>query len=209
MRRALFLTVFVIAMAAPAARAQSEAVIGLGLAVTTYDPTSQMGLSSTSIGPLVRIKLGPGLGPSLGFDWYDAGVIVKAGNKPVYVGQLIVRPVMAGVAYNWNRGKYWLTASVVGGYAFAGFNSINNQARPVIRSGLGTSSLSFDVLNSLVWRPQLGIWYDAAPRIGITASIAYIGVRPKLRVGTDAGAVDMPLYASCAVLTFGLVYGVF
>jgi len=208
MRRALILSLLAVAALATDARAQSQAAIGLGLAVTSNDPTTQLGQSATSIGPLIRIKLGTGLGPTIGFDWYSVGVQAMAGSQRVYVGRLSVKPVMAGIAYNWNRGKYWLSASVVGGYAFAGLH-INDQARPAFRSSLGASFLSFDAVNSLVWRPQLGMWYDAAPRVGLTASIAYIGVRPKLRVTSDVGRRDTPLDAACTVLTFGLVFGVF
>ncbi len=209
MRRALILSLLVTATFASEARAQSQAVIGLGLAITSYDPTGNLGLSYTSIGPLFRFNLGPGFGPSLGFDWYEAGALAMAGTTPVYVGRLRVRPVMAGVTYNWKRDKYWLTMSVVGGYAFTALLGVNNQARPLLRSSLGTSEISFDSTNSFVWRPQLGFWYDAAPRVGITASIAYIGLHPKLRIGNAAAVREMPLDAACSVLTFGLVYGVF
>ena len=207
MRRAFILAVLVATLPTEA-RAQSQAAIGLGLAVSTYDPTGQFGLSSTDIGPLIRIKMGPGLGPTIGFDWYGVGVTAMAGHQRVFVGHLNVKPVMVGVAYNWNRGKYWLSGSIVGGYAFASL-AVDDRARPPFRSSLGASSLSFDAVNSLVWRPQLGVWYDAAPRVGITASIAYIGVRPKLRIASDVGTLDIPLHASSTVLTFGLVYGVF
>ncbi len=208
MRRVLILSLLSVAGLATDARAQSQAAIGLGLAVSSYDPTGQLGQSATSIGPLIRIKTGTGLGPTIGFDWYAVGVEAMAGDQRVYVGRVSVKPVMAGIAYNWNRGKYWLSASVVGGYAFAGLK-VNDQARPAFRSSLGASVLSFDAVNSLVWRPQLGFWYDAAPRVGLTASIAYIGVRPKLRITSDVGTRDVTLGASCTVLTFGLVYGVF
>ncbi len=202
------MTACAVAFLATDARAQSQAVIGLGLAVSSDDPTGQLGQSATSIGPLIRIKMGTGFGPAIGFDWYAVGVQAMVGGERVYVGRVSVKPVMVGVAYNWNRGKYWLSSSLVGGYAFAGLD-VNDRARPAFRSSLGASNLFFDAVNSFVWRPQLGVWYDAAPRVGITASIAYIGVRPKLRVGSDVGTRDTPLDAACTVLTFGLVYGVF
>ncbi len=208
MCRALILCLLALAVPATEARAQSEAAIGLGLAISSYDPTGQLGQSATSIGPLIRIKMGTGLGPTIGFDWYAVGVNAVVGGRQVYVGRVAVKPLMVGLAYNWNRGKYWVSASLVGGYAFAG-TTINDQARPAFRSSSGASYLSFDTVNSFVFRPQLGMWYDASPRVGVSASIAYIGVRPKLRVSSDVGTRDFPLDARCTVLTFGLVYGVF
>jgi hypothetical protein len=208
MRRALVLCVLAVAACASDAQAQSAAAIGLGLAVSSYDPTGSLGQSATSIGPLIRIKTGAGFGPTIGFDWYAVGVETVAGGQRVYLGRVRVRPVMVGVAYNWNRGKYWLSASAVGGYAFARL-TVNDQARPAIRAGLGTNFLSFDAGNSFVWRPQLGMWYDADARVGITASIAYIGVQPTLRIATDTGVQQTRLHAACTVLTFGLVFSVF
>ncbi len=209
MRRAVFvLSVLAVTCLASDARAQSEAAIGLGLAVTSYDPTGALGQSATSIGPLIRIKMGPGLGPSLGFDWYAVGVNAMVAGQPVYVGRVSVKPVMAGLAYNYNRRKWWLSASIVGGYAFTGL-SLNEGALPAFRSALNSRSLDFDVGNSLVFRPQLGVWYDAGPRVGVTASIAYIGVRPQLRVTGNSGFSQSTLQTACTVLTFGIVYGVF
>ncbi len=190
------------------AEAQSEAVIGLGLAVTSNDPTGKLGTGNTDIGPLLRIKLGTGFGPTIGFDWFSVGVRAMAGRESLYLGTVRVRPIMAGVAYNWNRGKFWLGGSLVGGYAFARL-TVDDRMRPAFRSALGTSFLSFSSTDSFVWRPQLGVWYDAAPRVGVTASIAYIGVRPTLATMTDFGTRKSTLHAACSVLTFGLVYGVF
>jgi hypothetical protein len=208
MRRIFVLFALALTCFALDAGAQSAGVIGLGLAVSSYDPTGPLGQSATSIGPLIRIKMGPGFGPTIGFDWYSVGVETTVGGQRVYLGRVRVRPVMAGVAYNWNRGKYWLSMSVVGGYAFARL-AVNDRALPALRSGLGAGFLSVDAGNSFVWRPQLGVWYDAAARVGVTASIAYIGVRPMLRVASDTGVRQTRLDAACTVLTFGLVFGVF
>ncbi len=208
MRRILPLSVLFVACLAAPARGQSEAVLGVGACITSDDPTGRLGQSATSIGPLFRIKLGAGVGPTIGFDWYAVGVEAPVGDKTMYVGRVRVRPVMAGIAYNLNRGKYWLSASVVGGYAFNRLTAID-QARAAFQSNLGASSVALDATNSFVWRPQLGVWYDVAPRVGITASIARIGVHPTLRVRTNAGIERIPLDATSMVLTFGMVYGVF
>ncbi len=204
----IVLVAIVLACLAADARAQSEAVIGLGLAVTTNDPTGPLGNSATDIGPLLRLNLGPGIGPTIGFDWFEIGVRAMAGTTAVHLGSLRVRPIMAGVTYNWNRGRYWLGASFVAGYAFARL-TVDDRARPAFQAALHTSYLSFEASDSFVWRPQIGVWYDAAPRVGITANLAYIGVRPMLRTTTDSGTLTSRLDAASTVLTFGLVYGVF
>ncbi len=208
MRPVLPIAVLLVACLAAPARAQSEAAISLGAAISSYDPTGQLGQSATSIGPLIRIKTGPGIGPTIVFDWYWVGVETAAPGQNVYVGRIRVRPVMVGLAYNLNRGKYWLSASVVGGYAFVRLSPVD-QGAAALRANLKAASVALDAGNSLVWRPQLGVWYDAAPRVGLTASIARIGLRPTLRIRTDSGLRTAPLDATCTVLTFGLVYGIF
>ncbi len=208
MRRILALTVLVAACVVPAARAQTDAAIGLGLTASSYDPPGQLGVGAIGVGPLLRIKLGTGIGPAIGFNWYTVGVRTPAGTTPVYIGRIRVRPVMVGASYNWNRGRFWLSPSLVAGYAFTKIK-INDEARPALRSSLGASFLSFESSNGFVWRPQFAVWYDAAPRVGLTASFAYIGVRPTLTIETDVGARKFPLDAACTVLTFGVVYGVF
>jgi hypothetical protein len=208
MRRALILTALAVAMFATTARAQSQAVISLGLTTSSYDPTRPLGQSATSIGPVLRFNLGPGFGPTIGFDWYIVGVETIVDGQHVYVGRVRVKPVMGGITYQKKWGKYWGSLSLVGGYAFAHLD-FNDRAVPAFGASLGAHRLSFDAANSFVFRPQVAMWYDASPRVGITASLAYIGVRPKLRIASDVGVRQVPLDAACTVLTFGVVYGIF
>ncbi len=197
----------VICVSAPA-RAQSEAAIALGLSISSYDPPSSLSLSSTSIGPLIRINLGPGFGPVIGFDWHATRIEAMAGNQRVYLGELRVRPVLLGAGYTVKRGRYWFGAGVTGGYAFNRL-TVNDRVRPAFRSSLGTQFVSFDARNSLVWRTRFGVFYDASPSVGLTAAIAYMRVSPTLRITTDTGVRQSKLDASCVIVTFGLAYGVF
>jgi hypothetical protein len=208
MTRVLSLTVAAVFCLAVEARAQSEAVIGLGLAVSSVDPVGSLALGTGSIGPLLRLKLGPGLGPVIGMNWYTAGVQAIAEGQLVYLGRLRIRPVMVGVGYNWNRGRVWLVPSIVGGYSFNRLYP-NSRARLPFRESLGSTDVSFDAGNALAWRSQVAFWYDVAPRVGLLASIAYIRARPTLTVSGDHGVYRASLDASATVVTFGLVYGVF
>src|SRR5512146_3417815 len=105
MRRILALTVLVATCVVPAARAQTDAAIGVGLTVSSYDPPGPLGVGAVGVGPLLRIKLGTGIGPAIGFNWYTVGARTPAGATPVYIGRIRVRPVMVGASYNWNRGR--------------------------------------------------------------------------------------------------------
>ncbi len=208
MSRVPILVVLLVAIPAASARAQGQAVISLGVTTSSYDPVGRLGQSATSLGPVVRINIGPGLGPTIGFDWYIVGVEAMVNGQRTYVGRVRVKPVMGGIAYQVRHGKYWGSASIVAGYAFAHLE-LNNRTVPAFATSFGAQRLSFDAANSFVFRPQLGMWYDASPRVGINASIAYIGVWPHLRINTDVGRRQMPLNAACTVFTLGVVYGIF
>jgi hypothetical protein len=198
----------VILCAATPVRAQSEAAVALGLSISSYDPPSSLGLSSTSMGPLIRINLGPGFGPIIGFDWHSTRMEAMAGNQRVYLGELRVRPVLVGAGYTVKRGRYWYGAGITAGYAFNRL-TVNDRARPAFRSSLGSQFVSFDARNSFVWRSRFGVFYDASPSVGLTAAVAYMRVSPTLRMTTDTGVRQSKLDASCVIITFGLAYGVF
>ncbi|MGE5360537.1 MAG: hypothetical protein ACM3NQ_16090 [Bacteroidales bacterium] len=190
------------------ARAQGEAVIGLGLAVSNHDPTNDLGIGSTGIGPLIHLKIRTGLGPLIGLDWHTIGARATVDNERVYIGKLRVRPVMGGIGYNWSFGRYWVAAGVVAGYAFTTLR-VDDRARPAFRTFLGASHVSFDTSGSFVWRPQVSVWYDAGTRVGIMAGLSYVHSQPTLLVESDGRGYKTRLAATSTVLTFGLVYGVF
>src|SRR5512144_1851314 len=116
-RLVIFAVLALIAVSARA-QAQGDAVIGLGLAVSNHDPTGELGIGTTGIGPLIHLKNRTGVGPLIGLDWHTIGVRAVVDGQRVYVGRLRVRPVMGGIGYNWSRGRYWVAAGVVAGYAF-------------------------------------------------------------------------------------------
>jgi hypothetical protein len=208
MHRVAAITVVLLTLSAIEANAQTEAAIGLGLAVTTDEPRGPLGEGATGVGPLLRIKTGTGPGPTIGFGWHTLGVRTMAGDKAVYLGRLRVRPVMVGAAYNWNHGRWWLSASLVGGLAFDRL-SVDPAFVPDIRESLGARNVSFDATNSFAYRPELALWYDAAPRVGLMASFGYLRVRPTLIVRSDRGVERRPMDVAGWVLSFGMVYGVF
>jgi len=209
MRRTAIILAVALAWFAADAHAQSEAAIALGLSVASYDPTGHLSTGQTSIGLAWRVKSGNGgFGPAVGFSWHSLGVQTVAGGERVYLGKLRVRPVMAGVGYSWTRGQWSLQGSVVGGYAFNRL-SVDDRARPAVRSALGASFVSFDVEDGLAWRTQVSLWYDVAPRVGVSASIGYFGQRPVLTTTSDMGTVKTRLDGACTLFSFGLVYGIF
>jgi hypothetical protein len=115
---------------------------------------------------------------------------------------------MAGVGYEWTRGLWSLQGSVVAGYAFNRLR-VDDRAGPAVRSALGSSFVSFAVENGFAWRSQVSIWYDVAPRVGVSASVGYFWQRPALTTISDAGTVKTRLDGACTLFSFGVVYGIF
>lgn len=208
MRNAVALALFLVLGLAAGAQAQGEAVIGLGLAASSYDTLGNQGVGGTTLGPVLRLNLGTGLGPAIGFNWHSMGVETDVDGQRVYLGRLRLRPIMGGIAYNWKRGRTMLSGSLVGGYAFTKL-TVNDKARPAFRSSLDASFLAFDTGSAIAVRPQLAVWHDVAPRVGLTASIAYLFVQPSLSIETDRGTVKSRINATSTIVSFGLVYGVF
>ena len=76
-------------------------------------------------------------------------------------------------------------------------------------NSIGARDASINVSNTLVWRPQISLWYDVTGRIGLNASIARINVHPSLLLTSERGLERRAITASPLVLTFGVAYGIF
>lgn len=206
--RTLAFALTALLIAALPLRAQSATAVAVGITATTYDPRGELSLGSGSFGPVLRLRTGPGFGPTIGFDWFSIFVDMQAGDRKVYVGEMRVRPVMGGIAYTVFREPYAIAFSLTGGYAFTGLH-VDGRAREAYANSIGARGASINVSNTLVWRPQISLWYDVTGRIGLNASIARINVHPSLLLTSDRGVERRALTASPLVLTFGVSYGIF
>ena len=196
-----------LAPAAPAA-AQSDAFIGFGLAFSTYDSRDDILATPNSVGPLLRLQLGEGLGPSIGFQWFRTDVRTVIGGRVTRLGSLRMRPIMAGVAYTKRFGRFTAATALVGGYAFARLR-LDDAARAAAYRHDGSVWLSGRAGDSFAWRPNVSLWYDVGQKVGLLASLAYIGVRPTITISTTAGPIREHVNADSVVFTVGAVYGIF
>jgi hypothetical protein len=206
--RTLGLALAALALAPLPARAQSATAVAVGVTVTTYDPSGELSLGSASIGPVMRLRTGPGTGPAIGFDWYSIFVNMQLGDRAVPIGEMRVRPFMGGLAYTVLREPYAISLGIAGGAAVTGIH-VDGRAREAYARSAGARAATITVSNSLVWRSQLSLWYDVTGRIGLNASVAYISAHPRLILATERGVERRPISASPVVVTFGVAYGVF
>ena len=119
----------------------------------------------------VNFGLAPehGLGLTLGFGWYTADLTLSGVSGDAEVGDLRVRPLMAGVSYTWVKGRVATGVSINAGVSF---NSIrlNDQYRSFFGPG---TEVRVDASNSFATRPQLRVEYAVARKVGIFSSAGY------------------------------------
>ena len=174
-------------------------LIALGAAARLTRP-SRPGLGAAlSGGPLLRLRPRNGLGPTIAFNWMNAGVEAGPAGRPA-LAALRLRPLMAGVEYGIARGRFAAGASVVAGYSFNGLDIDTD------RVGAGRA---IAVRNSLVWRPGVGAWWDVSPRIGIHAFYGYLFTQPAVTFASDTEIATERLGVDAAVVSVGVAYWVF
>jgi hypothetical protein len=111
----------------------------------------------------------PGLGLTLGFGWYSADLTLSGVSGDAEVGDLRIRPLMAGVGYTWVTGRVATSVSINAGISF---NSIrlNDQYRSFFGPG---TQVSVDSSNSFAARPQFRVEYALAKKVGVYSSVGY------------------------------------
>ena len=115
-----------------------------------------------------------GWGPSFGLNWFTGDIAVSIDGRKTTVGEVKVRPVMAGVGYTIGSGRARTTVSLVGGYAFA--DATVTAALPA-----GTTA-SIDIDDSWVVRPNVGVTVALTRRLALVGSIGYIYTNPTVTV---------------------------
>jgi hypothetical protein len=110
-----------------------------------------------------------GLGFTLGFGWYTGDLTLTGVSGDREVGDLRIRPVMAGVGYTWVKGKVATGVSINAGVSF---NSIKLSDQYRSFFGPGTE-VRVDSSNSFAARPQLRVEYALARKVGVFSSAGY------------------------------------
>jgi hypothetical protein len=148
--------------------------------------------------------------PQFGFNWFRADVTKPVAGIDTAVGQLRVRPLLAGVAEALvlNEGKDELSFSLLTGPAFTHFN-VSGEARDAYRQRLGADPIAIDAKNTWVLRPGVSYWHDLGPRLGLHAAINYIVARPTVVVRTPMSETKSRWHADNMAFKAGLVMGIF
>jgi hypothetical protein len=186
---------------APAGRADeptARSFLGVGVSFTRSDPSHSRVMPAVRIGPTVRVGIGRGLGPVIGFSWTRTELVAPVGRGSL--GCLNVRPVMGGLGYTIRRARTAATLSTVGGIAF---NSLCDAVPD------STSAYALRAENSLAWRAGLSASYEASSRVALTSFLGYLVARPRLTMLTDGQLDTHVVRADTVLLSVGVLYKVF
>jgi hypothetical protein len=206
-RPALAAAVFIMLLA-PAARAQTDSVVAVGVAATFYDPASADAHHPAGVGIVARLRRGSGLGATVGMDWFTSDLRVEAGGQPTPVGRMSIKPLMAGVGYIKQFRRYAISTGVVAGIALNTLSQSDSQ-RAAWGDHAGLPGANVSISNCLAVEPNLTLWYELGHHFAASASVAYMVARPSLTASSAAGTRSERINLSATVITFGFVYGVF
>jgi len=155
--------------------------------------------SRVRVGPLFRLGSGRGLGPAIGFSWFETP-LAGAPSGGELSGRLHVKPIMAGLAYTFGSGRLSVSPSLVGGVAF---NSAS-----VAGSG-AVGRVAVDVDNSLVWRPGVSIWVDLNRWAAVNLSAAQVRTGLDVTFVDDGQLVRERVPGNTVIVQAGVAYKIF
>ena len=206
---ALFALLFTGLFAASAA-AQSEGRFALGVNFTSRTPgDASTASSSKGVGLTWRFGHGhEGWGWGYGLGWYATDISQPVGGAPALLGELHIRPIMAGYGYTHLIGRMTMTAEVVGGYAFVSINQ-HPGLSDIYRDRLGARETEVESSNAIVVRPRVSAWYDITKKVGILVEATYTVARPNVTVRSSIGSTSQRLHADMLALKVGAVYSIF
>jgi len=209
MRRLVLAVVFLAATVPVRAQSAGRAAVG-GNIGTRFAPSSTVGGDHFGLGLLWRIGHSKeGFGWEWGLNWFTSDVDHSFGGTPAFdLGDLRIRPFMAGYGYTHLIGPTAIKGSVQGGYAFTSFEAAP-RAADMYSSRLGAYSFSTDASNTFVVRPQVSVWHDVSRKIGVNLTAGYMIARPILTVSTTLGEERQRIRADMFTVKMGVVYSVF
>jgi hypothetical protein len=213
--RAAIAVLLLTCVAVPSARAQidSRFAAGAEFTLTTTDHASgeDYAHGKFEIDPLWRFgDLEPGWGFHWGLNWYAVDIDRPIGGATIELGELHIRPIMAGYGYTWKLPKRnAITADLLGGFAF-GSMSIADSAVDAYRTRMGLNAVDADASNTFVLKPEIALWHDINKKLGFNINAGYMIARPEVTITASSGVVDRrTARADQFILKAGLVYSIF
>lgn len=202
-----------IALGAEAAIAQENNKFAIGgeFTVRTSDRASKQDYAHGDLGPGLLWRFGrgsEGWGFHWGLNWYAVHIDRLIGDSSLELGELHIRPFMAGWGYTHHLRRTSITADVLGGYAI-GSVGLAPGAVEAYERRLGARSVTAESSNTFVLKPEIGVWYDLNKRFGLNVNAGYMFARPDVVVSSSVGLDKRKVRADQFILKVGVVYSIF
>ena len=179
--------------------------------VKTSDRASGEDYARGQLGPGILWRFGTpksGWGFHWGLNWYGVTLERTIGGSVTELGNLRLRPLMAGYGYTYHIRRYWITSDVLGGYAF-GSITISDPAMAAYRRTYGVPTVEANATNTLVVKPEIGVWYDLNKKVYVNVNAGYMMARPDVIIESAAGTDRRKARADQFILKVGVVYSIF
>jgi hypothetical protein len=199
------------AFAQGATMSKNRFALGAEFKVRATDRASKEDYARGQLGPGLLWRFGSskdGWGFHWGLNWYAVKLERPIGGAVTELGELHVRPIMAGYGYTRNIRSYSITADVLGGYAF-GSMDISDPAVAAYRRTLGDAAATAHASNAIVIKPEIGVWYDMHRKMYLNVNAGYMMARPDITVETPARLDVRRARADQFIVKVGVVYSIF
>jgi hypothetical protein len=205
--RFVLLGVLLLAFTSPA-RAQTDNRFALGGEAGVRVPGGPDAHGSETRGLLWRFGHGKeGFGFHWGLNWYATDIDRSVAGRNIELGELRLRPFMAGYGYTHHIGAFAITGALLGGFAFTSF-ALTPAAADVYRDELGARRISGDAGAALVALPEVSMWYDLSKKLGLHVSAGYMIARPTITVSSTLGDDKRRVSADMLQVKVGLAYAI-
>lgn len=148
-----------------------------------------------------------GWGWHYGLGWYETHLQQTTAGQRADIGELHIRPLVAGYGYTHRIGRLAITGKVLAGAALTTFNPVAPAAGAGDDSSRSNPPAAQVGVIPIV-KPVIGTWYDINRRFGVSVNLAYIVARPTLEVMSSTGRESRAVRADMLILQSGIVYSV-
>jgi hypothetical protein len=194
------------------AQTNNRFAIGGDFKIRATDRASNDDYAHGRLGPGLLWRFGhghEGWGFHWGLNWYAVDIDRPIGGLVTELGELKVRPIMAGYGYSYRpKPRLSITGAVLGGYAFGSIGLVPSAVNAYERR-LGSQSVTARASNTFVLKPELNVWYDMNKAFGLNLNAGYMIARPDVIVDTTAGQDKRTARADQFILKVGIVYSIF
>jgi hypothetical protein len=193
------------------AQIMNRFAIGAEYKIRATDRASQEDYAHAKLGPGLLWRFGhghEGWGFHRGLNWYAVQIDRPIGGQATELGELKIRPFMAGYGYTYSvTRRLNVTADALGGYAL-GSIELSSTAIEAYRIRQGAQVVNAKSTNTIVLKPEIGTWYDLNKRIGVNLNFGYMMARPDITVSSTAGTERRKVRADQFIIKAGVVYSI-